>query len=198
MSTGSDNAQVAEIVPIVLAGGSGTRLWPFSRESYPKQFLNVLGDRSLLQGTLARVMPEAESNRFAQPLLVCNEEHRFLVAEQARAAGCTPQLILLEPAGRNTAPALTVAALLVHESDPVLVMSPAVSVIVPGTAAQSAMSVSLVLIVKKNFKILLRKPSMFPHQTQPRKADRISNLDCVLFGKRNVNKAGRRSTRTQK
>src|SRR3569833_131312 len=92
--------------PIILAGGSGTRLWPLSREHYPKQLLAFTGERSLLQETLLRLDELA-----ADPLLVCNEEHRFLVAEQVRELGKHAANIILEPVGRNTAPAVTLAAL---------------------------------------------------------------------------------------
>lgn len=114
------------ITPVILAGGGGTRLWPLSRSHYPKQFLAVCGEQSLLQQTLSRL---AGSNdlALAPPLVVCNEEHRFLVAEQAREAGLDLETIVLEPAGRNTAPALTAAALLASRdsADPVLLMMPA-------------------------------------------------------------------------
>jgi mannose-1-phosphate guanylyltransferase / mannose-6-phosphate isomerase len=95
------------IVPVLLAGGSGTRLWPLSRELHPKQFLNLAGECSLLEQTFLRLR---EIPQTAAPLVVAREEHRFLVAEQARRAGCTPG-ILLEPAPRNTAPAIALAAL---------------------------------------------------------------------------------------
>ena len=95
------------IQPVILAGGSGTRLWPLSRELYPKQFLPLMGERSLLQETIGRLegLPD-----LAAPIVVCNEEHRFLVAEHMRQMGVSPKAIALEPEGRNTAPALTLAA----------------------------------------------------------------------------------------
>ncbi len=103
------------IYPVVLSGGSGTRLWPMSRTLYPKQLLRLLGDDSLLQQTLRRV---ADRDRFAPPLLVANEEHRFIIAEQLREIGAPARALLLEPVGRNTAPAACVAALALAESDP--------------------------------------------------------------------------------
>ncbi len=112
------------IQPVVLSGGSGTRLWPLSREKYPKQLLALMGDDSLLQATLRRVegTPGAD---IAPPLVVCNEEYRFVVAEQLRVIG-TQGRIVLEPVGRNTAPALTLAALAAQSggADPVLLVMP--------------------------------------------------------------------------
>jgi mannose-1-phosphate guanylyltransferase / mannose-6-phosphate isomerase len=103
------------IYPVVLSGGSGTRLWPMSRMLYPKQLLTLLGRESLLQQTVRRV---ADGERFAAPLLVANEEHRFIIAEQLREIALMPRALLLEPIGRNTAPAACVAALALSEADP--------------------------------------------------------------------------------
>ena len=97
-----------KINPVILSGGSGTRLWPLSREHYPKQLLCLIGEQTLLQQTVSRL--DGVEN-VAAPLLVCNEEHRFLIAEQLRQMGKAPADIVLEPVGRNTAPALTLAAL---------------------------------------------------------------------------------------
>src|SRR5690625_1117514 len=96
------------IVPIILAGGSGTRLWPLSRQHYPKQLLKLFGERTMLQQTLLRLdgLPN-----LGDPVVVCNEEHRFMVAEQLKEIGQTRAAILLEPLARNTAPALALAAL---------------------------------------------------------------------------------------
>jgi mannose-1-phosphate guanylyltransferase/mannose-6-phosphate isomerase len=96
------------IVPVILSGGSGTRLWPLSRDSRPKQFLRLTGERSLLQETVARVRELGDSLR--PPIIVCNDSHRFLVAEQMRQMDIAPQTIVLEPVGRNTAPAVAIAA----------------------------------------------------------------------------------------
>jgi mannose-1-phosphate guanylyltransferase / mannose-6-phosphate isomerase len=101
--------------PVILSGGSGTRLWPMSRAHYPKQFLALLTDLSLLQEAAKRV---ADPGRFAAPLFIANDEHRFILAEQLRAIGIAPQAIILEPSGRNTAPAACVAALTLIERDP--------------------------------------------------------------------------------
>ncbi|MBU0481698.1 MAG: mannose-1-phosphate guanylyltransferase/mannose-6-phosphate isomerase [Proteobacteria bacterium] len=113
------------ITPIILAGGSGTRLWPLSRELYPKQLLQLVGDQSLLQQTVLRLnnFPDA-----APPIVVCNDEHRFLVAEQLRKVSAAPAAILLEPVGRNTAPATAVAAihaLAANGGTPLLLVLPA-------------------------------------------------------------------------
>ncbi len=126
---------MASIVPVVLSGGSGTRLWPLSREKYPKQLLPLVGDLSMLQATVARMegLPD-----LGQPLLVCNEEHRFVVAEQVRVLGKVGR-VLLEPVGRNTAPAMTLAALEASRGgdDPVLVVMPADHVIADVKVFQS-------------------------------------------------------------
>jgi mannose-1-phosphate guanylyltransferase / mannose-6-phosphate isomerase len=95
------------LIPVILSGGSGTRLWPLSRELYPKQLLPLVGKHTMLQETVRRL----EGLDVAPPLVVCNEAHRFLVAEQLRALDIKPQSIILEPIGRNTAPAIALAAL---------------------------------------------------------------------------------------
>lgn len=125
--------------PIVLSGGSGTRLWPLSREKYPKQLLPLIGDDSLLQATLLRVdgTPGVE---LAAPMVVSNEDYRFVIAEQLRTMG-KPGSIILEPKGRNTAPALTLAALVAakkDDSDPVLLVMPADHVMTDKSAFQAA------------------------------------------------------------
>ncbi|MCG5238983.1 mannose-1-phosphate guanylyltransferase/mannose-6-phosphate isomerase [Azospirillum doebereinerae] len=104
-----------KIVPVLLSGGSGSRLWPLSRELYPKQFLPLCSDRTMLQDTALRV---GNAVAFTAPLVVCNQEHRFLVAEQLRQSGIAPRGIVLEPVGRNTAAACAVAALTVAATDP--------------------------------------------------------------------------------
>ena len=126
------------IQPIVLSGGSGTRLWPLSREKYPKQLLPLIGEDSLLQATVRRVQGIAGVD-LAAPLVVSNEEYRFVIAEQLRLLG-TPGTIVLEPVGRNTAPALTLAALFAvkNGSDPVLLVMPADHVIIDTQAFQTA------------------------------------------------------------
>ncbi len=102
------------IVPVILCGGTGSRLWPMSRESYPKQFLPLVSDRTMLQETAAR----AHGPGFAAPIAICNEAHRFLVAEQLRDTAVANPRILLEPVGRNSAPAIAAAALVAAEANP--------------------------------------------------------------------------------
>src|ERR1041384_1964884 len=96
------------LIPVILSGGSGTRLWPPSRELYPKHLLPLVGKGTMLQETLARL---AGVKDVGPPIVVCNESHRFLVADQLLARGTQPQAILLEPVGRKTAPAVAVAAM---------------------------------------------------------------------------------------
>ncbi|MBK8908366.1 MAG: mannose-1-phosphate guanylyltransferase/mannose-6-phosphate isomerase [Rhodospirillales bacterium] len=106
------------LTPVILSGGAGTRLWPLSRALRPKQLLALASDHTMLQETVSRVRhPD-----FAAPLIVCNQEHRFMIAEQMRALDVTPQAIVLEPAARNTAPAIVIAALFLAERDPDAVM----------------------------------------------------------------------------
>ena len=102
------------IVPVILSGGSGTRLWPVSRESFPKQLWPLISERTMIQETAHR----AAGAGFTPPIVVCNQEHRFLIAEQLRAAGIAEARIVLEPVGRNSAPAIAAAAVLVAETDP--------------------------------------------------------------------------------
>jgi len=102
------------LVPVILSGGSGTRLWPLSREGYPKQLLPLVNKRTMLQDTALRLVGMAD---VAAPIVVCNDQQRFMVAEQLRQVDVAPQSILLEPVGRNTAPA--------HVHDPLWTQSPA-------------------------------------------------------------------------
>jgi mannose-1-phosphate guanylyltransferase/mannose-6-phosphate isomerase len=133
------------LTPVILSGGSGTRLWPLSRELFPKQLLPLVGERTMLQETVARVDRLAD---LAGPIVVCNESHRFMVAEQLRGFGTPAQAIVLEPVGRNTAPAVAAAALVAldkarkggKEGDPILLVLPADHVIRDVAAFQAAVA----------------------------------------------------------
>ena len=130
------------IQPVIMAGGSGTRLWPLSRAGFPKQFLSLGSDDSLFQQAVARLIGLAGGDiRVEAPLIVGNAEHRFLALEQLREKRVEPAALILEPVGRNTAPALTLAALAAREggADPVLVVSPADQTV----ADQAAFTVAL-------------------------------------------------------
>lgn len=141
---------MAAITPVLLSGGAGTRLWPMSRHFRPKQLLPLTGHRTMLEETASRVVGPA----FAPPVVVCNEDHRFMIAEQMRAAGIAPAAIMLEPVARNTAPAIAAAAVWLAEHDPnaLMLVLPSDHVIadVPGflraveTAAAAARSGCLV------------------------------------------------------
>lgn len=116
------------VTPVILCGGSGTRLWPLSRAGFPKQFLSLTGNESLFQQAAQRLVAlGAEDIQIAKPLIVTGEDHRFLAAEQLREVGIELGAAILEPVGRNTAPALTLAALAAQAEgkDPVLVVTPA-------------------------------------------------------------------------
>ncbi len=110
------------MIPVVLSGGSGTRLWPLSRGQYPKQFLPLVSGSTMLQETLLRLDGIAG---LQAPIAVCNEDHRFMMAEQLREIGVKPQAIILEPVGKNTAPAVAMAALSAKSEDDVLLILPA-------------------------------------------------------------------------
>jgi mannose-1-phosphate guanylyltransferase/mannose-6-phosphate isomerase len=130
------------IQPVIMAGGSGTRLWPLSRAGFPKQFLSLGTEESLFQLAVARLNGLASSDIAVDaPLVVGNAEHRFLALEQLREQGVDPAALILEPVGRNTAPALTLAALAARESgaDPVLVVSPADQTVADAVAFTAAL-----------------------------------------------------------
>jgi mannose-1-phosphate guanylyltransferase/mannose-6-phosphate isomerase len=140
------------LIPLILSGGSGTRLWPLSRELYPKQLLPLVGSRTMLQETAERVVGLPD---LSPAIVVCNESHRFMVAEQMREQGSTLQAIILEPVGRNTAPAVAVAAFVAldrarkaegeggNAADPVLLVLPADHVIRDVQAFQAAVNTGL-------------------------------------------------------
>jgi mannose-1-phosphate guanylyltransferase/mannose-6-phosphate isomerase len=126
------------VYPVILSGGAGSRLWPLSRSLFPKQLLALVGERSLIQDTVLRV----QSKEFLPPLIICNVEHRFLIAEQMRESGIKPSAIVLEPAGRNTAPAAAIASLMVAEKDPdgVVILMPADHIVRDRAAFLEAMN----------------------------------------------------------
>src|SRR5665213_728879 len=128
------------IYPVILSGGVGSRLWPLSRSHFPKQLLNLTGEYSLIQETALRTAGPG----FAKPLIICHADHRFLVEEQMRAIGIEPDNIILEPLGRNTAPAAAIAALAIAEKDPeaVLLLMPADHVISDQGALHEAIQVA--------------------------------------------------------
>jgi len=105
--------------PVILSGGSGSRLWPLSRSLYPKQLLPLSSERTMIQETALRAVP----SHFGRPIIICNEAHRFIVAEQMQEVGVTPLRLVLEPIGRNTAPAIAAAALILAKTDPDAVMA---------------------------------------------------------------------------
>jgi mannose-1-phosphate guanylyltransferase/mannose-6-phosphate isomerase len=130
------------VQPVIMAGGSGTRLWPLSRSGYPKQFLVLSGRTSLFQQAAARLQGlQADGITVGAPLIVGNDEHRFLVLEQLRELKIEPAAVLLEPVGRNTAPALTLAALQAQAAgtDPVLVVTPADQTVTDEAAFRAAL-----------------------------------------------------------
>ncbi len=130
-----------KIVPVILSGGSGTRLWPLSRKQYPKQYLPLVGDNTILQETILRLNG---LDNLADPIIVCNADHRFLVAEQCQQIDIQNPIILLEPVGRNTAPAIAAAALqsIKDSSDVVLLVLSADHVIQDIDAFHEAINIA--------------------------------------------------------
>ena len=127
------------IVPVILSGGSGTRLWPLSRALYPKQFINLINETTLFQDTILRLPQDLED-----PLIICNEDHRFLVAEQLRQINMKNSGIILEPTGKNTAPAVTLAALhfTTNNQDPILLVLSADHIINNNNALKKSIKVA--------------------------------------------------------
>ena len=125
-----------QITPVILCGGSGSRLWPLSRKSYPKQFVPLIGDKTLFQDSTNRFTGE----QFKNPIIVTNSDYRFIVSEQLHEVGIDPSAILIEPEGRNTAPAILAAALFEYRKDPdaILIVAPSDHVINDTVAFQSA------------------------------------------------------------
>jgi mannose-1-phosphate guanylyltransferase/mannose-6-phosphate isomerase len=116
-----DVGQAPTIYPVILSGGSGSRLWPLSREQFPKQLQALTGRQTLIQDTALRLGPDTRPSASA-PIVVCNDAHRFIVAEQLRAVGVEPKAIIIEPQGRNTAPAIAVAAQVVADDPDALLL----------------------------------------------------------------------------
>lgn len=135
-------APSAPLIPVLLSGGSGSRLWPVSRERYPKQLLPLCGDRTMIQETALRV---GRAHGFADPIIICNQEHRFAIAEQMQQAGIRPTHLVLEPFGRNTAPAAAVAALLAlrQHKDALVLLLPADHAILKPDAFRHAVAAGM-------------------------------------------------------
>jgi mannose-1-phosphate guanylyltransferase/mannose-6-phosphate isomerase len=148
---------ITVVHPVILSGGAGSRLWPLSRRLLPKQLLALTGPRTMIQETAARFSGEA----FAAPTIVCNDEHRFLIAEQLREQDIKPAAIILEPVGRNTAPAATVAALTVAKSDPesVILLLPSDHVIEDVKAFRKAITAAIAAAEKGAIVTFGIKPS---------------------------------------
>ena len=128
------------VIPVILSGGSGTRMWPLSRKQYPKQLLKLTGgEYTMLQETINRVQ------QFEAPIIVCNEDHRFMVAEQCHSIGIKPSAIILEPVGRNTAPAIALAALEAKKqnSEAIIAVFPADHVIENQQAFEQSLSTAI-------------------------------------------------------
>ena len=143
---GQRPSKLAGILPVILCGGSGTRLWPGSREGLPKQFWPLLSDRTMLQDTALRAAGELpDGSMFAAPLVVCNREHRFLIAGQLADAGVANPRIVLEPAGRNSGPAVAMAALIAAQDDPdrVLWIMPADAMIADTDALHRTLAIAV-------------------------------------------------------
>ena len=132
------------IIPVILAGGSGTRLWPLSRELQPKQLLGLVNTNTMIQNTYTRLRDHGE---MAAPIIICGDEHRFMVAEQFRQIAGKPQSIILEPVGRNTAPALAVATIKALEAhaDPLLFVLPADHIIEDVTGFHRSIDIACLL-----------------------------------------------------
>jgi mannose-1-phosphate guanylyltransferase/mannose-6-phosphate isomerase len=143
MPVGSQGRSGATVIPVILAGGVGNRLWPLSREAYPKQFLNLLGQRSLVQETLLRY---ADRRRFAAPIIVTNDDTRFTLADQVQEIGIADATLVLEPVGRGTAPAIALAAMLALERDAeaILIVAPSDHAIGDGVALRASLDIALV------------------------------------------------------
>jgi mannose-1-phosphate guanylyltransferase/mannose-6-phosphate isomerase len=140
MTSKSDTANSGLVHPVIMSGGAGSRLWPLSRQLYPKQLLPLAGERTMIQETARRVRGAG----FAAPMAVCNQEHRFLIAEQLRESDAADPTIVLEPVGRNTAPVAAVASLLLADQDPsaLILLMPADHVVLDTNAFQRVVAIA--------------------------------------------------------
>ena len=150
MVTTISNISGSSITPVILAGGSGTRLWPMSRKSYPKQFVPLLGERTLFQDAAQRMSGSSGTVRFAKPMVLTNSLFRFIIAEQLAQEGIDPEAILIEPEGRNTAPAILAAAvhLAKRQPDAVMLVAPSDHVITDKEAFHEAVAKGLTATAK--------------------------------------------------
>ena len=178
--------EISTVQPVILCGGSGTRLWPLSRAGFPKQFLCLTGNESLFQLAVKRLAGlESTDIKVSLPLIVTGEEHRFLCLEQLREINIEPSAALLEPVGRNTAPALTMAALAAMESgqDPVLVVIPSDQTVVNTVAFTAAMQSAVREAAKGGIVIL----GITPDATKTGYGYiQVENSDVTEFGTRSV------------
>ena len=174
------------IIPVVMAGGSGTRLWPLSRKLFPKQFLPLMGESTMFQDTLSRLSLDAKNGSptftILNSIVVCNEEHRFIVAEQLRKDDRKAKSIILEPVGRNTAPAVALAALdaMAEGEDPLLLVLAADHVIKDSTAFHASISSAAVLAEQGKlvtFGIVPRSPEVGYGYIKA--GDLVSGAACV-------------------
>ncbi len=143
--------QKTPLCPVILAGGGGTRLWPLSRGQYPKQFLTFGDELSLLQKTIVRMHDVSKEDEHMAPVLVCNHDHRFLVNDHAEQVVAELSDIILEPLGRNTAPALTIVALKLLESDPVMLVAPADHLIANTSEFKNAVAAGMEQALQNKF-----------------------------------------------
>ncbi len=186
------------IIPVILCGGSGTRLWPLSRELYPKQLIALTGEHTLLQQTVLRLSGIKD---LGKPILICNEEHRFMVAEQLRQVNIQADTIILEPEGRNTAPAVALAALHLtrEQKDSTMLVLPADHLIEDSESFQRAVETAAKIGENNNlvtFGIVAKSPEtgygyikkgeQYEENAQNRKHDffKISQFVEILFIKR--------------
>jgi mannose-1-phosphate guanylyltransferase/mannose-6-phosphate isomerase len=139
---------LTQITPVILCGGSGTRLWPLSRKSYPKQFVDLIGDETLFQASARRLSGQGAGLEFGAPLVLTNSDFRFIVIEQLQGIGIDPGAILIEPEGRNTAPAILAAALYAYADNPdaVLLVAPSDHVVPDVTAFHTAVTRGLAAV----------------------------------------------------